>query len=361
MSIADSSSFDHALRVAKCVSDSELIPAQFQGKVANCVIALEMAGRMGASPLAVMQNLYVVHGKPSFGSTFIIGLINTSGRFEPLKFDIKRLGSKEIAKTKFDDAQCIAWTVDAGVKLPPDASTLDTAKAKGFNVLESPPVTVEMAVKEGWYTKNGSKWQTMPDLMLRYRAATFFGRLYAADLLMGMRTREEMIDVGDEVIDVSGTEPEIKINKEPVRAKKAKVVETTTTVTASAPETKSEPQATEPVKAEEKPAEDKQQEAPAEAAEQKAEPKQDETKPSDPEPKAQDKPKELHEEVRQFFNDAVNADFKQLKATMTRMGIAWMGQYESFADMSQKHLNNIWNSRRGLLPEIVRDMQQKPA
>lgn len=61
---------------------------------------------------------------------------------------------------------------------------------------------MEMAVKEGWYQKNGSKWQSMPEQMLRYRAASFFGRIYAPDLLMGLKTQEEeqdaMIDVTPE-------------------------------------------------------------------------------------------------------------------------------------------------------------------
>jgi len=52
-----------------------------------------------------------------------------------------------------------------------------------------------MAAAEGWATKAGSKWKTMPELMLRYRAAAFFGRLYAPDILMGMQTAEEAVDV----------------------------------------------------------------------------------------------------------------------------------------------------------------------
>ena len=52
-----------------------------------------------------------------------------------------------------------------------------------------------MAKKEGWATKTGSKWATMPDLMIRYRAAAFWGRLYASDLLLGLQTQEEAIDI----------------------------------------------------------------------------------------------------------------------------------------------------------------------
>jgi hypothetical protein len=40
-----------------------------------------------------------------------------------------------------------------------------------------------------------SKWVTMPELMFMYRAATFFGRAHDSDLLMGMKTVEELEDI----------------------------------------------------------------------------------------------------------------------------------------------------------------------
>jgi hypothetical protein len=68
--------FEHAQSVAKMLCTSALIPKEFQGNIQNTMISLEMANRIGASPLAVMQNLYIVHGKPSWSSTFIIASIN---------------------------------------------------------------------------------------------------------------------------------------------------------------------------------------------------------------------------------------------------------------------------------------------
>jgi len=56
---------------------------------------------------------------------------------------------------------------------------------------------MDMAVAEGWFGKAGSKWQTMPEVMLRYRAASFFGKLYAPELLMGIQTAEEIHDTID--------------------------------------------------------------------------------------------------------------------------------------------------------------------
>ncbi len=169
------SNFEHAQRVAKMLSSSNLVPKDFQGNVQNTMIALEVSNRIGASPLMVMQNLYIIHGKPSWSSTFIIAAINTSGKFSSLRFEMTGEG---------DEKGCIAWALE-----------------KDSNQrLESPRITIGIAKKEGWFQKTGSKWQTMPDLMLRYRAASFFGRLYAPEILMGMHSIEEVIDIHAEPV-----------------------------------------------------------------------------------------------------------------------------------------------------------------
>ena len=61
---------------------------------------------------------------------------------------------------------------------------------------------MEMADKEGWTKKSGSKWLTMPDQMLAYRAAAFWSRIYAPEISMGFITKEEAEDsVPDEIVD----------------------------------------------------------------------------------------------------------------------------------------------------------------
>lgn len=162
-------SFDHAQRVAKMLCTSSLIPKEFQGNIQNTMIALEMANRIGASPLMVMQNLYIVHGKPSWSSSFIIAALNSCRRFSPLRFELTGEG---------DSMECYAWAYEL--------STNDK--------IIGPTVSMKMAKAEGWVDKNGSKWKTMPTLMIRYRASAFFGRLYAPEILMGMHTHDEVID-----------------------------------------------------------------------------------------------------------------------------------------------------------------------
>lgn len=201
--------FDHAQRVAKMLSSSSLIPKEYQGNIQNTMIALEMANRIGASPLMVMQNLYIVHGKPGWSSQFIIASINSCGRFKPLRFDM--LGTMGAA-----DRTCTAWTVERGIDIPKNIRTLQQAKDADIPVLEAPPVDMTMAKAEGWLDKNGSKWKTMPELMLRYRSAAFFGRLYAPEIMMGMSTDDEIVDIQYQTIDPEPP-PEANISKEAER------------------------------------------------------------------------------------------------------------------------------------------------
>lgn len=161
--------FEDAQRFAKALCESSIVPTAYQKNIPNTLVALEMANRMGESPLMIMQNLDIIHGKPSFNSKFVIARLNTCGKFSPLRFEYSGEGDKR---------QCIAVSTDSEGK-----------------VLHGPPCSVEMAKKEGWWTKNGSKWPTMTDLMLMYRCATFFGRMYAPELSMGMQTTEEIYDI----------------------------------------------------------------------------------------------------------------------------------------------------------------------
>ena len=164
--------FEDAQRIAKALASSTLIPPQFQGQqgFANCLVALEIAGRMGISPFLAMQHLHVIHGRPSWSSSFIIAMVNGCGRFSPLRFEMSGEG---------DGLACYAVATDL----------------TSSQELKGPTVTMAMAKKEGWATKSGSKWQTMPELMIRYRAAAFWGRLYASDMLLGMQSQEEVLDV----------------------------------------------------------------------------------------------------------------------------------------------------------------------
>lgn len=215
----DAEQFATMQRVCTMFANSELVPDMYKisdknpkdKAVANCMIAISIAMRIQADPLMIMQNMVPIYGKPAWSSKFLIATVNTCGRFNALEFDFENLGRlgkveytsynkvwvdgqngrkgyyKNEAKvevfdgTKIDNIQCVAFT---------------TAKGS-TKVLKSAPIDVRLAVQEGWYTKNGSKWQTMTRQMLMYRAASFWTNAYAPELSMGMKTVEEVRDIQD--------------------------------------------------------------------------------------------------------------------------------------------------------------------
>lgn len=203
--------FEVMQRMAQMYTTSTIIPETYRGNLGNCVIALDMATRMGANPLMVMQNLYVVNGNPSWSSKFLIATINMSGKYSALRYRKRNLG--KLGKLKYNDLE---YKTDASgrnrktiVVKELDGTDIDNIECVAYatelatgEVLESDPVTIEMAIKEGWYTKSGSKWVTMPSLMLTYRAAAFWQRMYCPEISMGFLTKEEADDIQDaEIVD----------------------------------------------------------------------------------------------------------------------------------------------------------------
>ena len=176
-SFLDTGKFNQLYRVADMFSKSDLVPQHFQGKPANCMIAIEMAVRMGLAPMMFMQNSYLVHGNPGIESKLAIALINSSGLFK---------GNLEYERSG-DDPH------DENYKVRAFAIRKDTKKA-----IYGPWIDWNMVNAEGWSKeKKGqkSKWVTMPGLMFDYRAAMFFARTVCPERLMGMQTVEELHDV----------------------------------------------------------------------------------------------------------------------------------------------------------------------
>lgn len=165
-----SDNFKMAWQMAQALSQSTVVPKDFQGNPANCLIAIEQSNRLHMSPFMVMQNLYVIQGRPSWSSKFLIAMINGSGKFD------QELQFEEVRDKNGKPFSCLAWTMKDGRRV--DGMTVD----------------MDMAQAEGWLGKNGSKWKTMPQLMLRYRAASFFSSLNCPELTLGIYTQEEIED-----------------------------------------------------------------------------------------------------------------------------------------------------------------------
>lgn len=195
----ENAAFEMLQRQAKMFASSSLVPKEFVGNLANCAIGINIAKRLGADPFMVLQNIDIIHGRPSFRATFLIAMVNASGRFEPLQFRMEITGkptTKDISFEAWENREKVMKKVSFSYT-PTTCTAYAEDKASG-SVIEGPPVSYDMAISEGWVGKAGSKWQTdMRELMIRYRAAAFFARLYAPDITLGMMTAEEAIDTAE--------------------------------------------------------------------------------------------------------------------------------------------------------------------
>lgn len=162
--------FEHIQRVAKVFANSKLVPEAYRNNVADCIIAMEMAHRLGVSPMMVMQHTCMIHGRPGVEGKFVIGLVNKRGPYPAgIKFKYEGDGLKR---------KCIASGVRANGEV--DEVEFSLQQAKDW----------------GWYDKAGSPWPKMPDQMLAYRAGVFLARRYCPEVLMGVPpAREELEDV----------------------------------------------------------------------------------------------------------------------------------------------------------------------
>lgn len=165
----DQKALASAWKAAQMLAKSNLVPETYRNKPEDCLIALDLANRQNLSPMMVMQNLYVVKGKPAWSGSFCAAAINGCGKFTPIEYVFVEDGG----------GGCFARS---------------TRLVNGA-VCVSDTITMQMAKDEGWLGKAGSKWATMPKQMMMYRAASFFARAHCPEVLLGIQTVEEVQDV----------------------------------------------------------------------------------------------------------------------------------------------------------------------
>lgn len=167
---SNKAAFDQTLRVSKMLSQSSLVPQNYQGKPQDCFIAVEMAARMNTSPIFIMQNLYVVKGKPSWAGQACMAMINACGKFRNVRHVY-------VGEKGSDNRGCY----------------VTAERISDGEIVNGTEVNMAMVKAEGWISN--SKWKSMPEQMLAYRAAAFFARVHCPESLMGLQTYEEVIDV----------------------------------------------------------------------------------------------------------------------------------------------------------------------
>lgn len=195
----DGTSMNRVYKNAQVLAKSDLVPEMYKGKPENVMLAMDMASRTGFSLMQVMQNLYIVRGKPSWSGSFCMSAIKASGLYEWVKYC--RIGDPNTRE--------YGYFVQA----------LDKSTGQ---IVNGPICDWNTVKNEGWDSKPGSKWKTMPDLMFRYRAAAFFARTECPEVLQGLQTTEEIQDVnGYETpkrqktkITLDGVKPDVYVESE---------------------------------------------------------------------------------------------------------------------------------------------------
>lgn len=166
--------FAHCQRVAQMFLTTKIWPDNLK-TVGDALIVMDLAQRLRFNPVMLAQNISIIHGKPSLDGKLIIALINMCGKYETLKFEL--IGNLNEPECDTDGCYAFAKNIDTG------------------EIEQGPKVTWQMVKDEGWYNKSGSKWKTLPALMFRYRAATYFGRTCCPEVLLGLETKDELQDI----------------------------------------------------------------------------------------------------------------------------------------------------------------------
>lgn len=184
---------EEAYRFAQALSESGMVPDRYRGKPRDCLVVLDLSARLGCSWLAIMQHVYSVYGRVSMESALVSALVNQSGIFvDPLEYEVQ---GKDVSN---DDYKVRAY-----------------AKRKSTGtVLYGPWIDWKLVKAEGWYGKKDSKWQSMPEQMFHYRAASWFQRRHCPEVTMGMLTTDEAAELPPKHVESTVVEPGVAALKE---------------------------------------------------------------------------------------------------------------------------------------------------
>lgn len=164
-------------KIAMQYANSDLVPQIFRGKPGNVLIAMGLSEKTGIDLFTIMQNLNIIKGRVGWSGSFCKTLIERTGKFT----DIEYVYVGEKGKDNFG---CYLQAIQ---------------KSNG-KIIKGTTVDMVMVKAENWDIN--SKWKTMSEQMLGYRAASFFARLHCPEALSGIYTSEENEDVISKVTEI---------------------------------------------------------------------------------------------------------------------------------------------------------------
>jgi polyhydroxyalkanoate synthesis regulator phasin len=172
-------SLDDAWRFAQLVAKSNMAPKDFIGKPESILIAIQMGAELGLPPMAALQNIAVINGRPSVWGDCALALVQSHPQYEWHEEKFEGEGDTRVA--------------------------IFRVKRKGHEVHET---------RFGWADAKRAKlaekdtYRSYPDRMIQMRARGFGLRDKFADALRGMITSEEAQDYPGTTLNAAQIEQE---------------------------------------------------------------------------------------------------------------------------------------------------------
>ena len=169
--VLDTAQFDAMARAAKMMAMASVIPEALRKgggdtAIGNCFLVVNQAIRWGMDPFALAQCAFAISGKLGYEGKVAAAVINSDPRIEK-RLDYKYSGEGDLRKV------------------------VVSATLAGEKVAR----TIEGTVGQ-WKTGN-DMWKQDPDQMLAYRGARQWSRRHMPDVLLGVYTDDELIDMAE--------------------------------------------------------------------------------------------------------------------------------------------------------------------
>jgi hypothetical protein len=171
-------------RFSAYVAKSGLAPKGIQTQEA-IFVAIQMGLEVGLTPMAALQNIAVINGRPSIWGDAQLAIVRRTGLLEIFDEWYEVKGAR-VARNPSE--------------YTPDVTAVCRVKRAGY-----PPQEVAFSVADSKMAKLWGKegpWTTNPGRMIKYRARAFCLRDAFGDALKGMLTAEEAGDL-DKIRNVS--------------------------------------------------------------------------------------------------------------------------------------------------------------
>ena len=196
-SVYDPTSLDEAKTLAGWFASSGLVPTEYAGHPNKCFAAMAHGSRLGLAPLAAMQAIVVIEGKPALYAAAALAIAQTHPDYVSHSVEVTGEGPEMVATFTITRRRVVPGrlVVEAAYEIQDHVATFSMADAKTAGMLDP-------RKRDGSVNKK-SPWLRFPADMLRARATGRGVRSGFGDALLGLHIAEIAADAPAEEINVT--------------------------------------------------------------------------------------------------------------------------------------------------------------